>query len=290
MPTDVSTTHPTVSTATSIVLPLPAGAPSAAATPAPSRRKQDWLAESLLELSPTRPKRSVGRIALSVVMHIVILAVAILPPLYYTQTIDMKQFTQTFLVGPPPPPPPPPAPQAMKQAPATKRVFTANAKLLAPTAIPQKVAMLKEQPLEPESAEGIFGGVPGGVPGGQAGGVIGGIISGTGRTAVPAPPGAPRSGAPIRVGGRVKAPRLIQSVKPQYPPLARQTRLQGQVTLDAIIDTEGNVVEMRVISGHPLLISAATDAVSKWKYEPTYLNDKPISVQLIVTVTFQLSQ
>jgi outer membrane biosynthesis protein TonB len=57
-----------------------------------------------------------------------------------------------------------------------------------------------------------------------------------------------------------------------------------------VIDTEGNVVEMQVISGPPLLIHAALDAVRQWKYEPTYLNDQPIAVQLIVTVTFQLSQ
>jgi protein TonB len=77
---------------------------------------------------------------------------------------------------------------------------------------------------------------------------------------------------------------------PVYPPLAKQTKVQGIVSIDAVIDTEGNVVEMRVVSGHPLLISAALDAVKNWKYEPTYLNDQAIAVQLIVTVTFQLDR
>jgi periplasmic protein TonB len=63
---------------------------------------------------------------------------------------------------------------------------------------------------------------------------------------------------------------------------------QGIVTIDAFIDAEGNVVEMRMISGPPLLLQAALDAVRQWKYEPTYLNDQAIPVQLIVKVTFQL--
>jgi periplasmic protein TonB len=70
--------------------------------------------------------------------------------------------------------------------------------------------------------------------------------------------------------------------------LAKQTRVQGIVSIDAVIDTEGNIVEMSVVSGHPLLISAALDAVKNWKYEPTDLNDQAVAVQLIVTVTFQL--
>jgi len=64
--------------------------------------------------------------------------------------------------------------------------------------------------------------------------------------------------------------------------------MEGIVSIDAVIDAEGSVVEMRVLSGPPLLIPAALDAVRQWKYEPTYLNDQAIPVQLIVKVTFQL--
>ncbi len=60
--------------------------------------------------------------------------------------------------------------------------------------------------------------------------------------------------------------------------------------IDAILDEQGNVIDMKVVSGHPLLYQAALEALKKWKYEPTYLNDKPIAVEMIVTVTFQLSQ
>jgi periplasmic protein TonB len=72
--------------------------------------------------------------------------------------------------------------------------------------------------------------------------------------------------------------------------LARQARIQGQVQVDARLDEQGHVIEMKVVSGPPLLYQAALDALKKWKYEPTYLNDQPIAVQMLVTVTFVLGQ
>ena len=255
-----------------------------------ARPRRTWLTEALLENSTTRPERRTWGFALSVFVHSVLLVTLLLIPLYFTEAIDLKQFTQTFLIAPPPPPPPPPAaPAIARTRSAPKRVFTAGGKLLAPTVIPEKVAMLKEEALPPEigPAEGLLGGVPGGVPGGQVGGVIGGIISGAGRT--PDIPKAPAPRAPLRVGGRVKAPRLVLRVDPVYPVLARQAKIEGQVVIDAVIDTNGNVVEMRAVSGHPLLISAALEALSHWKYEPTYLNDQPVPVQLLLTISFRLN-
>src|SRR5207302_1693957 len=87
-----------------------------------------------------------------------------------------------------------------------------------------------------------------------------------------------------------ECPRAIFQVPPAYPPLARQARIEGQVQIDAVLDENGSVVEMKVVSGPALLYQAALEALKKWKYEPTYLNDQPIAVQLIVTVTFVLSQ
>ena len=165
-------------------------------------------------------------------------------------------------------------------------------KLLAPTVIPKHIAEIKEAPLEPDSFGGVAGGVPGGVPGGQMGGVLGGVIGGVLNTAarpVPPPPSVKPKG-PIRVGGHVRPPKIIVKVQPEYPPLARQVHIQGQVQIDAVLDEQGNVIEMKVVSGPPLLYQAALDALKKWKYEPTYLNDQPIAVQMIVTITFQLGQ
>jgi len=244
---------------------------------------RDWLSASLLDLSPTRPERRTKNVVASVIFHVVVLAMLILPPLFYTQTIDMKQFRQTFLVAPPPPPPPPPAPAMTKVTQLPRRVLLTPQKLMAPTVIPKTVAIIKDEPTPPDA--GVVGGVPGGVPGGQLGGVIGGIVGEAARAAMPV---APPPRAPIRVGGRIKAPRALSEPQPVYPALARQARITGVVSLDAVIDTQGNIAGLKAVSGPPLLIPAALEAVRQWKYEPTYLNDEPVAVELIVTVTFHL--
>ncbi len=230
------------------------------------------------------------KVLVSVLMHVAVISVPILLGLFFTDTINIKQYASMMLVAPPPPPPPPPPATAplVKVAPVHQRFITGG-KLFAPAVIPKTVAEIKEAPLEPD-AFGAPGGVPGGVPGGQMGGVLGGVIGGVLGTA--AKPVAPPSGrlAPIRVGGRVKPPKAIVQVRPDYPFLARQARIQGQVQIDAILDEQGNVVEVKVVSGPPLLYQAAVDALKKWKYEPTYLNDQPIAVQMIVTITFTLGQ
>ena len=87
----------------------------------------------------------------------------------------------------------------------------------------------------------------------------------------------------------MREPRPTYRVEPVYAALAKQTHIQGTVIVDAILDEHGNVIEMKVVSGPPLLIQAALDAVGRWKYEPTYLNDEPVPVQLNVTVTFRLN-
>jgi len=266
-----------------IVRTIPA---TSAALALPLSHRHGLFAESLLEMSSTRSKRRVSDVLMSVLGHVFVLVAVILPSLYFTDSIDLKKFSQTFLVGPPPPPPPAPVAQAAPKVVPPKRVMMATGKLLAPVAIPQKVVILKEEMPTPDIGAGVAGGVPGGVPGGQMGGVIGGIISGTASTFIPAPVAAPR--APIRVGGRIKAPRILVQTAPLYPTLAMQSRLEGEILIDAVIDPHGNVVEVHAISGHPLLIPAALAAVAQWKYEPTYLNDIAIPVQLAVKVTFQL--
>lgn len=226
----------------------------------------------------------------SVVAHIVVITVPILLGLFFTDTINIKQYAAMMLVAPPPPPPPPPPATTAVIKAVTKPRFMSSGKLFAPTVIPKEIAEIKEAPIEPDSFGGVAGGVPGGVPGGQMGGVIGGVLGGVLNTA--ARPVAPTTAkaAPVRVGGRVRPPKPIVQVHPDYPTLAKQARIQGQVQIDAVLDEQGNVVEMKIVSGPPLLYQAALDALKKWKYEPTYLNDQPIAVQMIVTITFVLGQ
>ena len=95
---------------------------------------------------------------------------------------------------------------------------------------------------------------------------------------------------PLRVGGRVRPPELIHDVRPAYPALAKQIRAQGVVKIEAIISRDGIVRDARVVSGYPLLVAAALDAVRQWRYRPTVLNDQPVEVALALEVNFILAR
>lgn len=231
------------------------------------------------------------RLAASVLLHVTVIAVPVFIGLFFTDTINIKQYAAAMLVAPPPPPPPsPPATTLVIRAASSRARFITAGRLFAPTVIPRQIAEIKEAPMEPDSFGGVEGGVPGGVPGGQMGGVIGGVLGGALSTAANPVVPAPGKSAPMRVGGRLKPPRAIVQLPPEYPPLARQARIEGQVQIDAVLDEQGNVIEMKVVSGPPLLYQAALGALKKWKYQPTYLNDQPIPVQMLVTVTFVLGR
>jgi len=101
-----------------------------------------------------------------------------------------------------------------------------------------------------------------------------------------AAPPKPVSSAPIRVGGKIQPPRLISSVLPVYPQIAQQANVSGTVVIDTTIDKNGNVSDMKVISGPTLLRGAALSALRKWKYEPSRLNGEPLAVKLVVSIQF----
>lgn len=93
----------------------------------------------------------------------------------------------------------------------------------------------------------------------------------------------------IRVGGNVQESKLIRRVELIYPEEARAARLSGVVILQATINESGEVTELKVLRGHPLLDQAALDAVKQWQYKPTYLNGEAIPVIATVSVVFNLS-
>ncbi len=104
---------------------------------------------------------------------------------------------------------------------------------------------------------------------------------------VPKPkPPVPR--IPVRVGGDVQESKLLLKVAPVYPAIAIQAHAAGIVILEAEIDEEGNVANVKIVSGHPLLVNAAAQAVKQWKYSPTLLNGEPQTVLATVTVVFRL--
>jgi protein TonB len=93
--------------------------------------------------------------------------------------------------------------------------------------------------------------------------------------------------APLPVGGDLKQARLLKAASPVYPPTARAQNVSGDVKIDALIDADGNVSSVKVISGPALLHQAALEAVKQWKYEPAQLNGKPTSVHVTVTIHFR---
>jgi TonB family protein len=92
----------------------------------------------------------------------------------------------------------------------------------------------------------------------------------------------------IRVGNMVQERNLITKVDPLYPPLAMQARIQGLVRFNVVIGKDGRVANMQLVSGHPLLVAAAQDAVRHWVYRPTLLNGEPVEVVTELAVNFSL--
>ena len=174
--------------------------------------------------SPDQDKQAMDGDALSFLVQACIVGVMILIPLLVTEALP-KQMLTTFLVAPAPPPPPPPPPaMAVKIVKPVARLIQ-QGKMMAPTVIPKKVNIIKEEELPPDvGAVGVVGGVPGGMPGGSAGGVLGGIIGGTGGG--PPPPPKPVQSR-IRVGGNVQAAKLIRQPMPIYPQIAKTAHISG---------------------------------------------------------------
>ena len=113
----------------------------------------------------------------------------------------------------------------------------------------------------------------------MVGGVVGGVITDT----------APKD-VPLRVGGDVKAPVVINRVEPVYPEVARKARISGIVIVECIIDKGGTVRDVQVLKGLPFgLDQAAVEAVKKWKFKPGTLNGQPVDVIFNLTVNFKLN-
>jgi periplasmic protein TonB len=239
--------------------------------------------DELVESSAVKKKTNKSwAVTVSVIAQTLVLLILILIPLIYTQALP-KAMLSTLLIAPPPPPPPPPPPQAapVKVIKPVARLLT-QGKLMAPRAIPKDVAVFKEAELPPEPPAGS--GVIGGLGGGD---ILGGLGGGS---SAGAPPPPPPKAAPsrIKLGGQVQAAKIVAQPQPVYPALARQARIQGNVVLHAIIDKDGRVGQLEVVSGHPLLVQSALDAVKQWRYQPTQLNGDPVEVDTTITVTFVL--
>ena len=242
---------------------------------------EDSLIESGGKLKTKRGFTSI----ISFAIQIMIVGVMVLIPLIFTEALP-KGTTLFMLVAPPPPPPPPPPAAAPVRVVKVVQTDIINGELRTPTKIPKKIEMIKEEEAPPPvmASTGVVGGVPGGVPGGSMGGVIGSVLSST-------PVAVPKIATPtrVRVSSGVSSGLLIRKVSPNYPPLARQARIQGTVVLQAQISKDGSIQNLQLISGHPMLAPAAIEAVKQWKYKPYLLNGEPVEVETQVQVNFTLA-
>lgn len=119
----------------------------------------------------------------------------------------------------------------------------------------------------------------------DVGSSAGGELQGLSSAADVAPPPAPAAPA-IKVGGDVQPPKLVSSVMPVYPPVARSAGVAGNVVVQVSVGPTGAVVATKVVSGPAMLRQAAVDALKRWKYQPGTLNGTPVAVDITVTMSF----
>jgi len=219
----------------------------------------------------------------SLALHVLVATMIVVLPIVAADTMpEPATAVKAFFVEPmsapaPPPPPPPPAPAQQVVHKIQPKPVPQNNNFVAPVDVPQQIR--PEESLDLGVEGGVAGGVEGGVPGGVVGGVVGGL---------PDAPPPPQQQA-VRVGGQIKEPKKLKDVKPVYPDIAKQARVQGVVILECTISPAGKVSEVKVLRGIPLLDQAALEAVKQWVYTPTLLNGVPVPVIMTVTVNFKLS-
>lgn len=231
----------------------------------------------------TQQTRKPATMALSLLVQASVLCILASLPLVYTPTLPLAQLRNLLIAPAPPQARAAHPPAAHTQTRSAVRVFVAP-QLIAPRRVPAGIHPLGDALAAPD--------IPADA-GAQtlSGTVVDGLIASV-REAAPPPPLArkPAASNPVRVGGNVAAANLVRRVQPVYPELAKTARVQGSVEFTATISKDGNIENLTLVRGHPLLVKAAQDAVMQWKYRPTLLNGQPVEVITDIVVNFKLSQ
>lgn len=216
-------------------------------------------------------------------------------PLIFTEQLSQVVMRGSLITPPPPPPAPPPPVRVVAQSQAraarTTNSFVEFLKNYTPKSI-------KEMAPEVFTEAPTFVCNPC-VEGSTTRDPNLGVLGGTGTHATtppPPPPPAPdkkpepvKETPRVRVGSGVQNAKMVRRVLPIYPPLAKQARVSGTVRLQGVISKEGTIQQLQVISGHPLLVPAALEAVKQWVYRPTLLNGEPVEVIAPIDVNFTLN-
>lgn len=221
------------------------------------------------------PNRLSGSLPVSIAAHAVVICLLFVIPLAAEIALPVLPSAVDAYMRAVPAPPPPPAPAVHAAAPVA---HAATVRIEAPPAIvPEHPAAFSD----PRDA--VVGGLDFGTP--AAVGAPAGEVP-----LPPAPPPPPKPAGPVRAGELVRAPQKIVDVRPVYPEIARAAHVEGTVVLEAVLDKNGRVNQVRVLTSAPLLDRAAIDAVRQWQYTPSTLHGVPVAVLMTITVTFNLQQ
>ena len=240
---------------------------------------EDSLIESAGVLKTKRPAAT----AASLLLQCILVAVLAALPLLYTEALPLDSVVSLVLPGPPSGPAPA-RPDSKRHAASPRDSDMVGHKLREPQAIPKRIASIEEDEAPPPNLSSQGPGVYGSTGPGSGSNPLNTIVNLTPPPVV----AAPSVSGPLRVSEGVAQGFLVHEVKPLYPPLARQARIQGSVMLQAIIGKDGRIENLRVISGHPMLAPAAIEAVKQWRYRPYTLNRQPVEVETQITVNFLL--
>ena len=231
----------------------------------------------------TQQSRKPYTVALSLLLQIAAISSLVLIPLLYTQALPSAQLKGVLTA---PPPPLSPKPNVVKTRAKTATHPLQLAKLVAPSVIPKKIAMINEAPAAPDlDSTGSVGDGPNG-----SNALLFASPYVVPQAAPPPPPlKTSKVGGPIHIGGVVAEANLIHGVQPVYPALAKSAHVQGTVEFTAVISRQGRVENLQLVHGHPLLVNAAKDAILQWQYRPTMLNGQAVEVLTTIMVNFTLS-
>jgi periplasmic protein TonB len=240
---------------------------------------QEFLRDVLRTGDATnRARRRLSVLPISIAAHAIAVTAFVMSP--FVTAVEMPviaspgaDWMPTVNPEPPSPPPPPRTTPEVAPNPST-----------APTEAPEGIA--PEPPVRPTAPSdvGVAGGVDVGVSTGP------GALTDNSKGYVPVPPPmpAPEPSGPVRPGGRIREPRKIVHVPPVYPEIARLSKKEGKVILEALLDVTGRVESVKVLRSEVFLDDAAIRAVKQWRYTPTELNGVPVPVLMTITVVFSL--
>jgi periplasmic protein TonB len=251
----------------------------------------DMFEQSMVLPTPDKKRWT---FALSLTLQVAFLSVLMLIPLIYTDQLSAVMMRGSLFAPPlPPPAPPPPVQRVAQTQQRTARPTNSFVDFLK-NLTPKAIDRMRPEVIVDAPALACSNCVAGSTNHDPNPGFIGDRFG----TVPPPPPPPPaperkpevvKETQRIRVGGSVQNAMMVRRVMPAYPALAKQARVSGTVRLQGVISKEGTIQQLQVISGHPLLVPAALEAVKQWVYRPTLLNGDPVEVIAPIDVNFTLS-